>query len=429
MSPLRPFAAAAAACAFFSGPVFAGNAVLEWNQQALNATRLARQPPPVIALHLGTFHAAVAETVNGIAREWHPWLLAEKAPAGADLDAAIASAAFTVLDTLWGQAANPRNFRTAYETALAAIPDGQPKSDGIAWGERVARRVLAERAKSGFATPMRYQPGSEPGEWRETAPEFRPAAAPQLSHTQPFVLTSPSQFRGPPPPSVASKEYAEDLNKVAKLGARDGGERTDYQNLSVPFWSDGLGTSGPAGHWNMIAADIARERGLSTVECARLFALLNFAAADAFISAWETKFFYNTARPETVIREVDTETNPHLQQRPDWIPNMASLPFPSYPSAHMTFTAAATRVLANYFGTDEVPFSTTSDGLPGAVRSYEKLSDAAEEVGMSRIYGGIHTMFDVTAGRDVGRKIGDWVFAHALLPVDGPIANASRSQP
>ncbi len=83
----------------------------------------------------------------------------------------------------------------------------------------------------------------------------------------------------------------------------------------------------------------------------------------------------------------------------------------------MTFTAAATRVLALYFGSDAVPFSTTSDGLPGAVRTYHKFSDAAEEVGMSRISGGIHTMFDVTADKQVGTKIGDWVFTHALLPV------------
>ena len=391
------------------------NAVLFWNEQALDATRLARQPPPVIALHLGTYHAAIADTVAGISGSWQPWLVTEKAPPGSNVDAAIASAAITILKAIWGQAANPYVFELAYQTKLAAIPDGPAKENGIAWGKHVAELVLENRANSGFKTASNYKPGTKPGEWKETAPEFRPAATPQLGNTKPFVLESPEQFRGPPPPSVESREYAEDLNKVAKLGARDNADRTEYQTLSVPFWADALGTSGPAGHWNIITQGIARERNLSTEQCARLFALLNMAAADAFISAWDTKFFYNTARPETEIRELNKSINPYIEQRADWIPNMASLPFPSYPSAHMTFTAAAARILALYFGTDDVSFSTTSDGLPGAVRSFKKLSVAADEVGMSRIYGGIHTIFDVKAGKDCGTKIGDWVFTHALL--------------
>ena len=422
----RLLAAALAACVLSSLSAFAENPVVFWNQQVLDATRLARQPPPVIALHLGTFHGAMADAVDGITGGWQPWLVTEKAPAGANVDAAIAGTAYTILNALWGQAANPHNFDVALQHALAGIPDGPAKTDGLAWGKHVAQLVLAERAKSGFGTPMPYKPSDEPGKWRETAPEFRAAATPQLARTKPFVMTAPDQFRGAPPPAVESREYAQALNQVAEVGDRDSTTRTEYQNLSVPFWSDALGTSGPPGHWNMIAQDLVRDRALSVPQTARLFALLNFAAADAFISAWDTKFFYNTARPETVLRELDAKTNPDLKPAPDFIPNMASLPFPSYPSAHMTFTAAAARVLALYFGTDAVPFSTTSDGLPGAVRSYKTFSEAADEVGMSRIYGGIHTMFDVTEGKRCGLAIGDWVFAHALLATPAPAAVAGK---
>jgi len=398
----------------------AQNAVLYWNQQALDATRLARNPPPVIALWFGTYHAAIADAVNGIEGQWQPWVVKEKAPPGANVDAAIAGAAHTVLTKIWGQQANPRNFEVAYKEALAEIPDGPGKIAGLAWGEKVAEAVLASREESGFKTPVPggYSPSNKPGEWRPTAPEFRSAVTPQMAHTKPYVMTSPSQFRAPPPLPVDSKEYAEQLKAVARFGARDNAERTDYDTQSVVFWSDALGTSGPSGHWNMIARNIARERKLSTAECARLFALLNFAAADGFISCWDTKYYYNVARPETDIREITTETNPHVEQQPDFIPNMASLPFPAYTSAHMTFSTAASRVLAHYFGTDDVSFSVTSDGLPGAVRSYKSFSQASDEVGQSRIYGGIHTPVDVTVARDIGRKIGDWVFAHALQPVE-----------
>lgn len=412
----RLFCFVAAAAVAASTTLMGQNAVLFWNQQALDATRLARNPPPVIALWFGTYHAAIADTVNGIAHKWEPWLVNEEAPAMANMDAAIASAAYTVLKKIWGQQANPRNFDLAYEEALSKIPDSVAKTDGIEWGKKVAEAVLAERAKSGFKKPLPggYAPSDDPGKWRPTAPEFRSAVTPQMANTQPFVMTAPDQFRAPPPPPVGSKEYAENLSEVARKGARDNADRSEYDTLSVAFWADALGTSGPAGHWNMIAQNVARDRGLSTVESARLFALVNFAAADGFISCWDTKYYYNTARPETDIRELTKETNPDVEQDPDFIPTMASLPFPSYISAHMTFSTAASRVLSDYFGTDEVMFSVTSDGLPGTAREYKKFSQASDEVGESRIYGGIHTPFDVDVARTVGREIGDWVYSNTL---------------
>lgn len=392
------------------------NAVLFWNKQALDATRLARNPPPVIALWFGSYHAAIADAVNGIENRWEPWLVNDHAPEGADVDAAVASAAYTVLKAIWGQQANPRNFDLALDEALARIPDGKAKADGLAWGQKVAEAVLEARKSSGFKKPQSkgYSPSDKPGKWRPTAPEFRSAVTPQMAHTQPFVMESPDQFRAPPPPPVGSKEYAEQLAVVAKHGARDDPNRSEYDTLSVPFWADALGSSGPSGHWNMIAANIARERSLSTVECARLFALLNFAASDGFISSWDSKYFYNVARPETDLRELTKETNPHVDQQPDFIPNMASLPFPSYTSAHMTFSTAASRVLANYFGEDQIAFSIGSDGLPGVVRSYESFSEASAEVGQSRIFGGIHTPMDIDVARVCGEKVGDWVYENSL---------------
>jgi len=122
-------------------------------------------------------------------------------------------------------------------------------------------------------------------------------------------------------------------------------------------------------------------------------------------------------RPETALREMNAKINPHAEADPDFIPNMPSPPFPSYPAGHPTFSAAGAQLLALFFGTDTVEFSVTSDGLPGAVRSFKKLSDASHEVAMSRVWGGIHTMQDVVQGGAAGVKIADWTFAHALQPV------------
>jgi hypothetical protein len=407
-------------CALSAIPLLraADNAVLYWNEQALNTTRLARNPPPMSALFLATYHVAIFDAVNGITHTHKGWLVNESAPADADMDAAVAGAAHTVMTALWSATANPRNLQVIYEKALAAIPDGPAKADGLAWGEKVGKAILAGRANSGFDKPI---PGTytstEPGKWRETPPNFRPPLLPFWGKVTPFVLASPDQFRAPPPESLGSKEYAEELNFVAKRGARDNADRTEYETLSTPFWNDDLGTCTPPGHWNMIAEDIARRNKLGTADAARLFALLNFAEADAGIACWETKFYYNVWRPENALREMEAKINPGVKVDPDFIPNMASPPFPSYTSGHSTFSAAGARLLALWFGTDDIEFSVASDALPGAVRSFRRLSDAQKEAGMSRVVGGIHTMSDNLEAQKMGVKIADWVWVNALQPV------------
>src|SRR5580698_4221870 len=270
-----------------SGRVLEGNSVIDWNLQAVDATRLARNPPPHSALYLATFHIAIFDAVNGITHTAHGWLVNDLAPAGANVDAAVASAAITVLNALWTWN-NPRTLQAAYDKALAAIPDGQSKTDGLAWGKKVAEAVLAKRADSGYNKPIpgKYS-STEPGKWRETPAAFRPPTLPFWGKVTPFVLTTQSQFRAPPPYTIGSKEYADEIAYVNKVGARDEADRTEYQTLCTPFWSDDLGTATPPGHWNVIAQGIARQRNLSVPDTARLFALLNIAEADAAIAVWE----------------------------------------------------------------------------------------------------------------------------------------------
>jgi hypothetical protein len=394
------------------------NSVLYWNDEVMNATRLARNPPPAAAEFYATFHVAIFDAVNGITRTHRGWLVNEPAPAGADMDAAIAAAAYKVLTTRWATSSSPRKLEVSYQRALAAIPEGKAKEDGLAWGLKVAEAIIAERNQSGFDKPV---PGNysstEQGKWRETPAGFRPPTLPHWRFVKPWVMTEPSQFRAPPPYAVSSKEHAEEMRYVNKVGVRDGSDRTEYQTLSSPFWADDLGSSTPPGHWNMIGQDLARRNKLSVPEAARLFALLNMAEADAGISCWDTKFFYNTWRPETAIREIDPRINPEAMANPEFIPNLASPSFPAYTSGHSTFSSAGARSLALFFGSDDIEFSVTSDGLPGAVRSYKKLSDAAREAGMSRIWGGIHYMSDNIEGSRAGVKIADWVFANSLQPL------------
>jgi membrane-associated phospholipid phosphatase len=183
---------------------------------------------------------------------------------------------------------------------------------------------------------------------------------------------------------------------VAAVGGVGGAARTRDQTEVALFWADGEGTVTPPGHWNRIAGGVAAARGLPLVEAARLFALLNAAMADAAVVCWDCKFRFDVWRPVTAVREAD----------PTWAPLLPTPPFPAYTSGHSSFSGAAAAVLAASFGADEVPFATTSDGLPGVTRSFRSFSAAAGEAGMSRIYGGIHWSFDNTAGLACGREVG-----------------------
>jgi hypothetical protein len=91
-------------------------------------------------------------------------------------------------------------------------------------------------------------------------------------------------------------------------------------------------------------------------------------------------------------------------------------PFPSYISGHSTFSSAAARILGLYLGSDAFNFTATSDGLPGVQRSFTSFSQAAQEAGQSRIYGGIHWQFDNTAGLATGRALAEQIFYNVVTP-------------
>src|SRR5439155_2374215 len=171
--------------------------------------------------------------------------------------------------------------------------------------------------------------------------------------------------------------------------------RTKDQTEIALFWADDLGTVTPPGHWNRIAQTIALERGNTLAENARLFAHLNIALSDAGVLCWVIKFTFEFWRPITAIRETERDD--------DWTPLLNTPPFPAYVSGHSTFSGAAASVLAESFGTDKIKFETACDSLPDVKRKFTSLSAAAEEAGMSRIYGGIHWHFDNVEGLKVGR--------------------------
>jgi hypothetical protein len=380
--------------------------VTDWNNAALSAIRLGNTAPPIASRSLAILHVSIYDAVNGITRTHEKYLVPSAVPASASEEAAASAAAHQALVNLFPASAS--TFDALYATILSAIPNSPHKTAGIVWGEFVASQILAARANDGSNAIVQPPGGSGPGVWVPTPPGFLPYLLPQWGFVVPFGMSSSSQFRPPGPPSLDSQQYAADYEEVKQLGPAVGSTRTADQSEIALFWADGAGTETPPGHWNSIAQIIGTARGTTLEENARLFALLNIAMADAAICAWDAKYTFDFWRPVTAIAFAEPQLN--------WISFIVNPPFPDYTSGHSTFSAAAAAVLPLFYGTEDLPFTTGSDFLPGVFRSFSTCEDAAVEAALSRIYGGIHFRTASEDGLQAGTSIGEWTFAHYLQP-------------
>ena len=383
-----------------------GDVVTDWNNAALDAIRADRTAPPIASRSLAIVHVAIYDAVNGIARTHEPYLVPSAVSSSASRVAAASAAAHQTLVSLFPN--HTSTFDALHAAILAGIPNGPQKTNGITWGEFVGTQILAARANDGSNAIVQPPGGSGPGVWIPTPPAFLPYLLPQWGFVVPFGMSSSSQFRPPGPPALDSQRYATDYEEVKQLGALVGSTRTEDQTEIALFWADGAGTETPPGHWNSIAQIIAAARGTTLEQDARLFALLNIAMADAAICSWDAKYTYHFWRPVTAIAFAEPQLN--------WMSFIVTPPFPDYTSGHSTFSAAAATVLPLFFGTEDLPFTTGSDFLPGVFRSFSTCQDAAEEAALSRIYGGIHFRSASEDGLQAGSGIGEWTFTHYLLP-------------
>jgi PAP2 superfamily len=179
-----------------------------------------------------------------------------------------------------------------------------------------------------------------------------------------------------------------------------------------------------------------------------MFAMMNSAMADAAIVGWDGKYFYDEWRPVTAIRDGDNDGNPNTVGDPTWtplgapasnetLPNNFTPPVPSYPSGHAIIGAAVFKSLADFYGTDNISFSFTSDEFNGVTtdnqgnvrpeitRHFTSFSEASEENAMSRIYLGIHWDFDLNAGINSGNRIANFIFRDKFDPLSHAMPSGS----
>lgn len=381
-----------------------------WTEVMFRAIEKSSKNPPLSTRNAALIHVAMSDAV--VAAYHFKYQYSVKAPTGVDTlvpaspdpsypseHAAIAGAASRVLAYVYPGEAALRLDEMADEAAQSRVDAGtNTPSDveaGLALGRAVADKVIAYAKTDGAGTPWN---GRRPAGIGTTAAFWAPPPGstamptePEAAKWKPWVLTSNSQFRPPPPPaynSTAFKAAAQDLIDVKK-------NLTDEQKRIAKFWEGAQGTVQPGGITLGVAmVDIEKATAEGDVvarwtvaQAARAMAMLTVVMADGGISVWDAKYFYWYPRPINGIRDSGIDRT--------WEPFVPTPLFPAYPSGSAGYAGGAEGIMAHLF--------------PDRA---EEFKHRAEEQAISRIYAGIHWRFDevsIGGGREIAKLVVDKV--------------------
>ena len=338
-------------------------------------------------------------------------------------------------------------------------------------GNKVAQALLDFRHKDGsnqsnnYADTVGYQPINpsnkvvDPHYWQSLKIDgkVQKFLTPHWGDVTPFALKSGNQFLPPPPPTYGSRQYMAGALEVIKLNA----ELTDEQKVIAEYWADGPGSVMPAGHWHLFGEFVSQRDDHTLDEDVKMFFILGNASFDAGIAAWHAKAYYDYVRPITAIRYLATkkmlpESNPHVRTNPqtgvqeilswggpnqgskwvkgsDWLPyqkiTFVTPAFAEYVSGHSTFSTAGAEILKRFTGSDnfgaqhvQQPNSSTyesSTPQEPVVLRWDTFTAAANESGLSRLYGGIHFRDGDLNGRTLGRLVAAEVWHKAQYYING----------
>jgi hypothetical protein len=444
-----------------------GSAVLFWGEATLQSIRETQQGPPVTARTLAMVHTAMYDA----------WAAYDAVAVGtrlggtlrrpaeehttANKEEAISHAAFHTLvdlfpgrEDLFRSLMRSRGFDPDDGTTDPASPTGV--------GNLAAAALLAFRHQdgsnqlNGYADYSGYVPVNgpldpsspgitdliDPSRWQPLIHDgqVQPWIIPHWDNVTPFALTTSDQFMPPPPAPLKSGEFRRQVQEVVNIQAR----LTDRQKVVAEYWADGPSSEFPPGHWCTIAQYVSMRLGLTLDDDVKLFFLVANAVFDASIGAWSAKIHYDYVRPVTAVRflkqgqKIRAWAGPGLGTRviegEAWVPYQVSTfrtpPFAEYVSGHSTFSAAGATVLRRFLGTDSYGACVTipagsSKVEPGVVPAqamelcWDTFWSAAEEAGISRLYGGIHFRQGNEEGLILGRHIGEEVWLKAQTYFDG----------
>lgn len=451
------------------------NIVLQWNSAVLEGVRRSRLGPPMVSralaiVHTCMFDAWAAYDQKAVGTRLGATLRrppaerrsAEKrkavsfaayraasdlVPTGAPLYAAImASSGYDPADTTTAAGVGNTACKAVLDfrhqdgsNQLGDLNGGAPYSDYTGYAPVNAVMDLTQPFDPAtIVDPDRWQPLRYPD---RAGVLVSPAwLAPYWSRVTPFALTSAGQFRRSAGPArFGTPEFLDQAREVLELSAG----LTDRHKAISNYWSDGPASETPPGHWNVLAQWVSHRDQHGLNEDVQMFFALNNAVFDAGIAAWDSKITFDCARPVTAVRQLFAGQQVEAWAGPGqgtgmidgatWRPYQPSFfptpPFGEYTSGHSTFSAAAAEVLKRFTGSDvfgasavvKAGSSPVEPAVPAAdvTLSWSTFSEAADEAGMSRRYGGIHFERGDLDGRAIGRDVGAQAWDRAQGYVKG----------
>ncbi|HSB93417.1 MAG TPA: vanadium-dependent haloperoxidase [Flavitalea sp.] len=323
------------------------------------------------------------------------------------------------------------------ETAEDAGMPGDLVENSKEFADRVSDAVMAWSKKDNYAetrSASKFTVTDEEGRWVPTPPAYSSATEAHWMEIRPFVLDSASACKPVAAPKYNMKDTSSLFYKAAMQVKTSVDSLDDEKRHIADFWDDNPFKTNkighvefatkkfsPPGHWMNIVG-IATQKAKNDFD-ATIYAYTKTSIAlfDGFIVCWDEKYRSNLVRPETVI-------NKYID--PEWRPYIQTPPFPSYVSGHSVVSAAACEVMTDIFG-DNFSFTDTSSVEFGIKeRSFSSFYQAANEASISRLYGGIHYLFDMTEGAKSGQQLGKLVNNRLrMYKMQKPSEIASQKKP
>jgi hypothetical protein len=283
----------------------------------------------------------------------------------------------------------------------------------LAFAQAISAQILAYAKADRYnriSNYPRYTPLGVEGSWYPTPPGYFAPVEPYFNTIRSFTLDSAEQFKPvPPEPFSADKKsgfyvqmqevYAQDLSpdkkEIAAFWDCNPFALQDNGHLMV-----GMKKISPGAHWMGIAGIACEKSKASLSKTIQVYTVLAIGLMDGFYCCWDEKYRSNRIRPETAIRKyID----------PKWKPFLQTPPFPEYLSGHSTISAASATILTHFFGENFAYTDTVEERFGLKSRNFKSFQQAADEAGISRMYGGIHFIDAITNGQKQGELVGKWV--------------------
>ncbi len=458
------------------------NVVIQWNNAALQAIRTTNPGPTVASRALAIMHTCMYDAwtpydSNAVPTQPNNGISKKSIVVNSDMTNSISYAAYRALMDLFPTQATIFNSlmqSLGYDPNNTSTDTNTPT--GI--GNVAANAVIGYRHNdgsnqlgnlnqgapysdyTGYVPKNTYNQINDPNAWQPLqvptstgSTVIQKFLTPQWGQVTPFALTSSSQFRPPGPylyySSGSSQQNQNYINQANTIFTYSAG-LNDLEKAIAYYWANGPHSETPPGHWNLLAQVVSQTHNYDTSMNVKLFFALTNALLDAGIACWDCKRACDSVRPITAVHFLYTGQQIQAwggigqgtvsMDGSQWMPYQEAIvvtpPFPEYVSGHSTFSAAGAYILQKFTGTDSFNYSSTVPAGSSVIEpgiapstnitlSWAAFTDAANQAGLSRQYGGIHFNKGDLDGRVLGANVGAVVWNKAQSYINGNFSPGS----